>query len=359
MAGRLSKEDFQGILDLREITVKLMGEYKNARTKSWFLFECGHGVYVNPNQVRNGVGCGICQEETRPTSEKINQELKESGRTVRIAEEYVNANTKVLFKDECGHSWKAIPNDVLRGSGCFECYGSHPMTKEEINKKLSDQGRSVRLIGNYSSNKEKTLWTDACGHFWDSTAINVLHNGHGCRQCFGNVVLSKKEINRRLSLEGRDVELIGDYTSLKIPSLWTSSCGHEWISTPDNVINSSTSCTKCNNNGTDNNLAYAYEVVGEFVDGVQVYKFGISSIRRGDQRIKDVCRKHGFEYKILRLVATEGKATDIENILKKIGPQLEGYSGDGATELRAWTDTQLAEALAVIDAGAADEILAA
>lgn len=361
MGARLTKDGFQSVLDDKGIDAKIIGSYEGAMKKTWFLLGCGHGVYSRPNQVRNGKGCGVCLQESFPTSEKINAKLEQQKRSVRAIEPYVDSETKIAFTDKCGHTWRARVHDILSGSGCSYCHGTQKMTKEEVNRNLKIKGRSARIVGDYCGNGIKTTFTDDCGHFWEATTINVLHNGHGCPDCFGNHgKLNRDSINFRLELAGRDVRLVGGYKNLRTPTLWSSSCGHEWEATASHILHSNTSCTKCEHRGTANDKLYIWEAVGEFVDGVQVYKFGATSQRRGDFRIRDVARKHGFDYKILRLATTEGKATDIENILKKIGPKLEGYKGDGSTELRAWTDAQLTEALAIVDAGTKEEdVLAA
>ncbi len=46
--------------------------------------------------------------------------IKKGGRC--LSEEYVNGITKLEFECSKGHTWKAIPQSIITGSWCGECY---------------------------------------------------------------------------------------------------------------------------------------------------------------------------------------------------------------------------------------------
>ena len=38
-----------------------------------------------------------------------------------ISDNYINANSKLTWECEKGHTWNAIPNSILRGTWCPDC----------------------------------------------------------------------------------------------------------------------------------------------------------------------------------------------------------------------------------------------
>ncbi len=57
--------------------------------------------------------------------------------------------------------------------------------------------------------------------------------------------------------------------------------------------------------GSDYNVFYVWEAVGEKWNDKQIYKGGVTSERLGHKRIKEVARDFGFEYKLLKYIVCE------------------------------------------------------
>ena len=101
---------------------------------------------------------------------------------------------------------------------------------------------------------------------------------------------------------------------------------------------------------SDNDTVYIWRAVGELHNDLPVYKLGVTSARLGDQRIKEVAKRWGFDFKINTLTPVVEQATSIEKELLKLGTN-PGYVGiDGASEFRALTDLDLAYAVSIIRA---------
>ena len=96
-------------------------------------------------------------------------------------------------------------------------------------------------------------------------------------------------------------------------------------------------------------VVYVWRVIGEIFNGNPVYKIGITSSHRGDERIKRVAREAGFEFDVLFFENVgEGNAYRVERMLKRIGDH-PGYEGiDGATEFRALSNQQLEVVLEIL-----------
>lgn len=110
---------------------------------------------------------------------------------------------------------------------------------------------------------------------------------------------------------------------------------------------------------SDNDAIYLWKVLGEFRNGVQVYKVGVTSVKRGDQRIREVAKTHGFDFEIEILAKTIGKATDLEDQCLKLGTKLTDLEGDGATEFRALTELELRQVKKLMLWGTEEDLLAA
>jgi hypothetical protein len=116
---------------------------------------------------------------------------------------------------------------------------------------------------------------------------------------------------------------------------------------PNDVLRGS-GCPECCERYGDNDTIYIWRVTGALHDGKPVYKIGITSARLGEERIKHVAKKHKVGYEIIIFAKTRVPAMRIEERIKRIGEN-PGYTGDGATEFRAWSEMELQRALDIID----------
>lgn len=182
---KLSKEIVNQRITDRGIVLE--GDYLGARVKALFRCSENHRWMAPPSSVMRGNGCTQCsirrfQLERSFTKEIVNQRLVDAGRTERLIGEYTNSQTKAEFACEYGHTWFAIPNNVLQGHGCPHCAGWTPLSKEIVNQRLIDAGRTERLTGNYVNHCTKTEFTCEDGHTWLATPNSVL-GGRGCPHC--------------------------------------------------------------------------------------------------------------------------------------------------------------------------------
>jgi len=104
----------------------------------------------------------------------------------------------------------------------------------------------------------------------------------------------------------------------------------------------------------DNDVIYVWEAMNFKHHEKKTYKIGVTSKRLGDLRIRQVALASGFDYNIIIMKNTFGKATDIESTLLKISPSI-GFSGfDGCTEFRAFNNHELDLAIDIINERAED-----
>ena len=130
------------------------------------------------------------------------------------------------------------------------------VTKEIVNQRLRDQGRNITLIGEYTKQKNKTLFRCEKDHEWTATPDNVLRLS-GCPICekknhrvrSDKLISSKDEVNEYLSLFKREIILVGEYTKSWTPALFECrKCYYQWMARPNN-IKSGKGCPKCSSHG--------------------------------------------------------------------------------------------------------------
>ena len=100
--------------------------------------------------------------------------------------------------------------------------------------------------------------------------------------------------------------------------------------------------------GTDNDAVYIWKAIGQFYNGNQVYKIGVTSARLGEIRVLQCANQADFDAEIVILANVDGKATEVEKYLLAIGADPKYVGFNGASEFRAMTDEQLAQAVRLV-----------
>jgi len=97
-------------------------------------------------------------------------------------EEYINTTTKI--KHEClkGHIWEAMPQNILRGSGCPTCSDKLKKTPESYAAELIALGIDIVPLEPIESVNYPILHKCIRGHEWRAKPNTIL-NGHGCAEC--------------------------------------------------------------------------------------------------------------------------------------------------------------------------------
>jgi hypothetical protein len=108
----------------------------------------------------------------------VNEKLEH--RNIVLIGEYKNANTKTLFLCDNNHTWESIPSNVLRGSGCPHCAGLFKLSSDMIDERLTCRG--ITILGTYLNDRTRTVFGCICGHRWKAVPNKVFF-GRGCPEC--------------------------------------------------------------------------------------------------------------------------------------------------------------------------------
>ncbi|CAG8536436.1 13914_t:CDS:2 [Gigaspora margarita] len=108
----------------------LSDKYYDAHTKLEWEYKKGHKWITEPNCILKCHWCPECSS-TRKTLENMNNIAKERGGKC-LSTAYVNTNTHLNWKCEKGHTWIAVPNNIIQGMWCPFC----PWKRQELCRKI-------------------------------------------------------------------------------------------------------------------------------------------------------------------------------------------------------------------------------
>ena len=226
-----------------EITpsIKITGHYTaNKEAISVKCTRCGYEWSTTPVLLLKGSGCISCAGLKKKTTEEFIKQLAIVSPSIEVQGEYSNTNTKIKVKNkDCGHSWYAKPNSLLRGSNCPKCAGNTRKTHYQFVQELSTVNPNISVIGEYVDAKTKiVIRCNNCGKELFMTP-NALLNGHGCSVCNHMRGIAKhqgkthlkttEEVMQQLLIINPRIEVLGEYTRSKEPlHVRCKVCGHEW-----------------------------------------------------------------------------------------------------------------------------------
>lgn len=130
------------IKDMKELAKKRGGKclskkYVNAHTKLLWQCKKKHCWYAVPDGMkRRNKWCPYCAGNARQTIEDMRRLAKSRGGKC-LSKEYLGNHKKLLWKCKEGHLWKAIPNNIVRGSWCPKCANNAKRISSTLKQRLS------------------------------------------------------------------------------------------------------------------------------------------------------------------------------------------------------------------------------
>lgn len=87
--------------------------------------------------------------------------------------------------DQCGYQFNAILSSVINnpGNNCKSCSGLLPLTNEIVDEKLKRRTDFVYRVDNVVNATTKITWRCEHGHEWKAVPDSVLNAGTGCPTC--------------------------------------------------------------------------------------------------------------------------------------------------------------------------------
>jgi hypothetical protein len=169
----------------------LSKKYINTITKLEFQCIEGHRWKAKPSDILKGHWCFRCRIKTvvdrqRHTIEYMRKLARmKKGKCLSIT--YVNVHTKLKWQCKKGHTWKAMPMNIIKNKWCPDC------AKEKRSRlfrkyDIKDMQRYARERGGrclskkYVNLQQKLLWQCKYGHTWEAVPPSIMH-GTWCPEC--------------------------------------------------------------------------------------------------------------------------------------------------------------------------------
>ena len=210
MSKKRTHEEYVDELKIKNPYVEVVGQYIDANTNT--MHHClVHDVFweTKPSRVLNGHGCKECRIEKFKTSNTKTQEeyveaVKLKNPNIEVIEKYINAKTKILHKCLMHNViWDALPTNILKGCGCYECMKEKIGNKNGSNhseyvEKLSNINPNLIVLDEYVNTETKIKHKcKICKHEWEVKPGNILA-GKGCPKC--NESHGEKNIGNYLNI---------------------------------------------------------------------------------------------------------------------------------------------------------------
>ncbi len=178
---------------------------------------CGHKWNTHRNVLLENHGCPKCAIERRTlTNEEFQSRISKINDKIILLEEYKGINTKIKVKcNVCQNEYLVLPNNLLKGNGCRQCYiNNKTLSESSIKSKLD---KDICLVGKYKNTHTKTTFLcKRCNQTWEALPSSVLY-GNGCPKC--NSSKGEKEIKKILEKKKMFFE-----QQKKFPNLFYKNC---------------------------------------------------------------------------------------------------------------------------------------
>jgi len=169
---------------------------------------------------------------SKKTLEDMQELARERGGEC-TSSKYVNSRTKLKWKCEKGHEWKADGASVQRGTWCPWCSGRIRLDPLDELKKIAKKHGGECLATEYKNIKIKLGWRCAEGHEWEASS-NHIRNGVWCPHCAGVARLTLADMHELASQKGGKC-LSESYKNRQTKLRWRCAEGHEWSAVPSSI----------------------------------------------------------------------------------------------------------------------------
>ncbi len=190
-AGNLKKTDTyfrEEVYDLVGNEYTFLDYYVNAHTKLRVKHnKCGSIYKVQPSNFLNGSQCPYCSGKIKKTDAQFRKEVYDLvGNEYIFLDSYVNTMTKLRVQHtKCGHIYKVVPNNFIRGSRCPCCSVNTGKTDARFKKEVFDLvGNEYTFLDPYVNNHTKLrVKHNKCGNIYEVKPTDFLDHQTRCPYC--------------------------------------------------------------------------------------------------------------------------------------------------------------------------------
>lgn len=187
----------------------------------------------------------------RKTHKQFIEELRTKNSLIDILGTYKNSQEKILCKCViCGFEWEAIPNNLLKGTGCPDCAKHIRANKrrkgiDSFKKEISKINPNIEIIGKYTNNHNKIKCRCKIdGYEWQMTPTALL-KGRGCPKCSNKKYRTDKEFKLDVFETNKDIEILDNFINMATKiQCKCKICEYQWSVKPYSLL-IGYGCPKC------------------------------------------------------------------------------------------------------------------
>jgi hypothetical protein len=180
------------------------------------------------------------RKSTKFTNEYVSKKLLE--KNILLHGEYKGDKHDIIVEcinNDCKKIWTTRFSRAIK-HGCSKCNRKRKIIeREKMFDDLLKIKNKIRRIGPYVNNEDPIACeciVVGCGHKWPISYDNVK-GGYGCPKCAGTLQYTTQTFAQKLLDEEIEVEILGEYTYTKTPTLFRcKNCKNEWMARPNNII---------------------------------------------------------------------------------------------------------------------------
>ncbi len=171
----------------------LSKRYVNALTPLKWRCARGHVWKTAPKQIKpyghrkQGTWCPVCANGPKKYTIEDMRAIARARGGECLSKKHVSTASRLVWRCERGHTWKAAPRDVMAGNKpgkwCRKCaWESYRLTIEEMQAMARARGGEC-LSKKYLNCMTPLRWRCAKGHTWRQTPNKVKSHGSWCPIC--------------------------------------------------------------------------------------------------------------------------------------------------------------------------------
>jgi len=181
--------------------VCLSEEYINSKTKLEFKCNKNHKFLMTWNDLQSSYRCSYCAGNRKKTIEEVKEYVKQFGYEC-LSNEYKDANTKLEFTCDKGHTYKATLGAFSQGKRCRKCSivkrGIKSRKDFSLIKKSFEIEGYILLTTEYKSIFQKLNYICPEGHNGTVVWAN-WSRGARCLTCYNEskkIIYTKEDLKR-------------------------------------------------------------------------------------------------------------------------------------------------------------------
>ncbi len=188
----ISENEFIELLRRNGKQIKLLSPYRGKKdTVDCQCLICGYTwnsiAYSLLNTTFNCPNCAI-NEHKKPliSNDEFVEKVHQKFPNIELLHEYKGAdNSMNCHCNICDYDWTVKHSNKLYYNGCPNCAGRIKKTHEQFLLEVQDiHDNKIKILSEYSGSHNKVQCECViCGHLWQATPSNLIHQKTGCPIC--------------------------------------------------------------------------------------------------------------------------------------------------------------------------------